>query len=204
MLVNPQCSIRSLTLDRCNLGLTGIVRIIQALSGNDQLEELRMAENTNLALEKTLQYGEDMQEVSTTTEHKQCNNPGVNNYTAPGDVDLENMQVPDSEDEADNENQCAISGPHGSCASSSQKNSHYLIIQELAHALISAKQLKVLDLSQNGLSEEDIQSLYSAWASGPRGDGMARKHLSKEVMHFSVDGMRCCGLKPCCRRDLQM
>ncbi|KAG2549976.1 uncharacterized protein LOC120651421 isoform X2 [Panicum virgatum] len=56
MLVNLPCSIRSLTLDRCNLGLAGIVCIIQALSGNDQLEELRLAENTNSALERIIQY----------------------------------------------------------------------------------------------------------------------------------------------------
>jgi len=37
MLVNLPCSIRSLTLDRCNLGLAGIVCIIQALSGDEQL-----------------------------------------------------------------------------------------------------------------------------------------------------------------------
>ncbi|KAK3155468.1 hypothetical protein QOZ80_2BG0203640 [Eleusine coracana subsp. coracana] len=49
MLVNPHCSIRSLTLDRCNLRLMGIVRIIQALSDNDQLEELRVAGNANFA-----------------------------------------------------------------------------------------------------------------------------------------------------------
>jgi len=56
MLVNLPCSIRSLTLDRCNFGLAGIVCIIQALSGNDQLEELRLAENTNSALERIIQY----------------------------------------------------------------------------------------------------------------------------------------------------
>ncbi|KAL6635242.1 hypothetical protein ACP70R_027913 [Stipagrostis hirtigluma subsp. patula] len=202
MLVNPQCSIRSLTLDRCNLGLAGIVRIIQALSGNDQLEELRMAENTNMALERTMEYQEDMQDISTT-EQKHCDYTEAHNDVAPGNIDLENMLVPDSEDEAD-EDRHAISGPHGSCASSSQNNTRCQIIQELTEALSSAKQLKVLDLSQNGLSEDAIQSLYSAWASGLRGDRMARKHVNKEVVHFSVDGMRCCGLKPCCRRDLQM
>ncbi|PAN08597.1 hypothetical protein PAHAL_1G423100 [Panicum hallii] len=205
MLVNPPCSIRSLTLDRCNLGLAGIVCIIQALSGNDQLEELRLAENTNSALKRIIQYG-DMQEVSTTNEQKQCNNPETSNAIARGNLDLENMQVADSEDEAENENHCALSGPHRSCASSSQKNSYSScqIIQELAEALISAKQLKVLDLSRNGLSDEAIQSLHSAWASVPRGDGMAQKHVNKDVVHFSVDGMRCCGMKPCCRRDLHM
>ncbi|CAO2047258.1 unnamed protein product [Urochloa humidicola] len=204
MLVNPQCSIISLTLDRCNLGLAGIVCIIQALSGNGQLEELHLAGNTNSALERTMQY-EDMQEVSTSNLKKQCNNPETSNTIAQGNLDFENMQVADSEDEAENENHHPTSGPHRSCASSSQKNSYSCqIIQELAQALISAKQLKLLDLSQNGLSDEAIQSLYSAWASVPRGDGMARKHVNKDVVHFSVDGMRCCGMKPCCRRDLQM
>ncbi|KAG2662074.1 hypothetical protein PVAP13_1KG494580 [Panicum virgatum] len=204
MLVNPPCSIRSLTLDRCNLGLAGIVCIIQALSGNDQLEELRLAENTNSALERISKY-EDMQEVSTSNEQKQCNNLETSNAIAQGNLDFENMQVPDSEDEAENENHRALSGPRRSCASSSQKNSYSCqIIQELADALISAKQLKVLDLSRNGLSDEAIQSLYSAWASVTRGDGMAQKHVNKDVVHFSVDGMRCCGMKPCCRRDLQM
>lgn len=165
-----------------------------------------MSKNTNLALERTIKYDEDMQEVSTTAEQKQCNNPETKNDIASGDIDFANMQVPDSEDEADNDAHCVISGPYRSRASSSQKNSYSScqIIEELAKALISAKQLKVLDLSYNGMSEEAIQSLYSAWASVPRGDGMARKHVNKEVVHFSVDGMRCCGLKPCCRRDLQM
>ena len=160
-----------------------------------------MAENTNSALENN----EDMQEVSTTNEQKQCNNPETSNAIARGNLDFENMQVADSEDEAENENHRALSGPHRSCASSSQKNSYSCqIIQELAEALISAKQLRVLDLSRNGLSDEAIQLLYSAWASAPRGDGMAQKHVNKDVVHFSVDGMRCCGMKPCCRRDLQM
>ncbi|GJM87059.1 hypothetical protein PR202_ga02977 [Eleusine coracana subsp. coracana] len=158
-------SIRSLTLDRCNLGLMGIVRIIQALSDNDQLEELRVAGNANFA-QGALQYDKDMQEVSTTTDQKQHNNSAVNNDIAPENIDFENMQVPDSEDEADNENHRA--GPHGSCASSSQRNQCYQVVEELVHALVSAKQLKVLDLSQNGLSDEVIQSLYSAWASGSR------------------------------------
>lgn len=160
-----------------------------------------MAENTNSAL---MQY-EHMQEISTGTEKKQYNNPETSNAMAQGSLDFENMQVADSEDEAENENYRAVSGPHRSCASSSQKNPHSCqIIQELAEALISAKQLKVLDLSRNGLSDEAIQSLYSAWASVSRGDGMARKHVNKDVVHFSVDAMRCCGVKPCCRRDLQM
>uniref|UniRef100_I1P4X4 Uncharacterized protein n=1 Tax=Oryza glaberrima TaxID=4538 RepID=I1P4X4_ORYGL len=35
LLSNPQCSLRSLTLDRCNLGLAGTVGIIQALAGEE-------------------------------------------------------------------------------------------------------------------------------------------------------------------------
>jgi hypothetical protein len=165
-----------------------------------------MAENTNLALERTLHFDEDMQDVSTSTERKRGNNAETSDDIAPGNVDLENMVVADSEDEAANEDRRAASGASRSCASSCQRNSYLgcQVIQELAEALVFAKQLKVLDLSRNGLSEEGIQSLYTAWASGERGDGIVRKHVSKEVVHFSVDGMSCCGLKPCCRRDLQM
>ncbi len=172
------------------------------LSGNDRLEELRIAENTNLALQRTLQYDEDAQDVSPGTDQNQRTNAEANDR-----IDPDKMEVPDSEDEeAVYEDTRAATGSDGSCASSCQRNSSSgcHAIQELADAIISAKQLKVLDLSRNGLSEEDIQSLYSAWASGPRGDGMARRHVAKEVVHFAVDGMNCCGLKPCCRRDLQM
>jgi hypothetical protein len=177
-----------------------------ALPGNDQLEELRLAENTNLALERTLHFDEDMQDVSTSSGHQHGNNAEARDNTAPGNVDLDKMVVADSEDEAVDEDRHAASGASRSCASSCQRNSYSVCqaIQDLAEALILAKQLKVLDLSRNGLSEEAIQSLYSAWASGERGDRMARKHVSKEVVHFSMDGMSCCGLRPCCRRDLQM
>nr|BAD19291.1 putative BRUSHY1 [Oryza sativa Japonica Group]BAD19549.1 putative BRUSHY1 [Oryza sativa Japonica Group] len=166
LLSNPQCSLRSLTLDRCNLGLAGIVGIIQALAGNDRLEELRIAENTNLALQRTLQYDEDAQDVSPGTDQNQRTNAEANDR-----IDPDKMEVPDSEDEeAVYEDTRAATGSDGSCASSCQRNSSSgcHAIQELADAIISAKQLKVLDLSRNGLSEEDIQSLYSAWASGPR------------------------------------
>jgi hypothetical protein len=37
ILASPQCSLRSLSLDRCNFGLGGITRIIQALAGEEQL-----------------------------------------------------------------------------------------------------------------------------------------------------------------------
>ena len=39
------------------------------LSGNDQLEELCLAENTNSVLERISKY-KDMQEVSTSNEQK--------------------------------------------------------------------------------------------------------------------------------------
>lgn len=206
MLANPQCSLRSLTLGRCNLGLGGITRIIQALAGNDQLEELRMAENTNSALERTLCFDEDiMQDVSMSSGHKHGNNAESSDNIAPGKGDLEKMMVADSEDEAVDEERRVASGASQSCANSYQRNSYSgcQFIHELAEALISTKQLKVVDLSRNGLSEEAVQSLYSAWTSGERSDGMARKHVGKEVVHFSVDGTSCCGLRPCCRRDLQ-
>ena len=55
------------------------------LSGNDQLEELRLAENTNSALERISKY-KDMQEVSTSNEQKQCNNLETSNAIARGNT----------------------------------------------------------------------------------------------------------------------
>ena len=44
-----------------------------------------MAENTNSALERIIQY-EGMQEVSTTNEQKQCSNPETSNAIVRGNT----------------------------------------------------------------------------------------------------------------------
>ncbi|KAJ6677814.1 PROTEIN TONSOKU [Salix viminalis] len=56
LLTNPRCCLKVLVLDKCQLGLTGILQMIQALGENDYLEELHLADNANLEKTYMLQY----------------------------------------------------------------------------------------------------------------------------------------------------
>ncbi|KAE8705157.1 protein TONSOKU-like isoform X2 [Hibiscus syriacus] len=86
--------------------------------------------------------------------------------------------------------------------SSCQRNSTLdcKLIQEFSLANGMAKRLQLLDLSDNGLSIQASEALYSAWSSGSKA-GSSRRHIDDRIVHFSVEGNKCCGLKPCCRKD---
>ncbi|XP_019704560.2 protein TONSOKU isoform X1 [Elaeis guineensis] len=201
ILVDPQCSLKSLILDKCHLGLAGIIRIVQALADNDSLEELHLAENSEVDQERTLKYDLVIQGSSTPASQKP-NAAEIANAAGAVNAGCTGLEVADSEDEMLKEELPTMSGPDGSCASSCQRNPYggCQLIQELSEAIALAKQLQLLNLSQNGFSEEAIESLYASWSSSRCG-AMARKHVSKELIHFLVDGKRCCGVKPCCKRD---
>ncbi|WOK94400.1 protein TONSOKU isoform X1 [Canna indica] len=170
-IADSKSSLKSIILNNCQLGLTGIIQIIQALADNESLEELHLGENADVAKEITLQKPDVVCEEN---------------------VESNGLEVADSEDEA---------VPGASCASSCQKNSYvHQLILDLCDAIISAKNLLLLDLSRNKFSKESIDLMYAAWSSS-RCNGNGRKHGNKDVVHFSVDGIKCCGVKPCCRRD---
>ncbi|URE05448.1 TPR [Musa troglodytarum] len=174
VLMDPKCSLRSLVLGNCQLGLVGMVQIIQALAENESLEELHLAENA------------DAQEI------------------IPLKSDDGGLEVADSEDEAIMEEQPLLCGPDASCASSCRRRSSACgqPIQELSAAITSARNLQMLNLSRNKFSQEAIDSLYAAWSSPLRcNDGKSRKHVNMDVVHFSVNGKKCCGVRPCCIRD---
>nr|XP_018681426.1 PREDICTED: protein TONSOKU isoform X2 [Musa acuminata subsp. malaccensis] len=174
VLMDPKCSLRSLILSNCQLGLVGMVQIIQALAENESLEELHLAENA------------DAQEI------------------IPLKSDVGGLEVADSEDEAIMEEQPLLCGPDASCASSCRRRSSACgqPIQELSEAITSARNLQMLNLSRNKFSQEAIDSLYAAWSSPPRcNDGKSRKHVNADIVHFSVNGKKCCGVRPCCTRD---
>ncbi|XP_074592225.1 protein TONSOKU [Curcuma longa] len=171
-LIDPRCSLKSLILENCQLGLAGIIRIIQALADNESLEELHLAENTHSSKETT----------------------SLNS-------DNSGLEVPDSEDETTREERPILSGPDASCASSCQRNSFMdQHIQDICQAVISSRNLQLLDLSRNKFPEEAIDAMYAAWSSS-RCDVKGSKHVGKDVVHFFVDGSNCCAIKPCCRRD---
>ncbi|TXG57458.1 hypothetical protein EZV62_015287 [Acer yangbiense] len=121
------------------LGLAGVLKLVQALTENDTLEELNLADNADL----------DKQGISKeadTDEHDLC----------PMNTDCNQLEVADSEDDKIRV-EAAASGFDNSCTSLCQKNSSFecQFIQELSTAIGRAKHLQLLDLSNNGFSTQD-------------------------------------------------
>ncbi|KAI8031922.1 Protein TONSOKU [Camellia lanceoleosa] len=102
------------------------------------------------------------------------------------------------------------SSPSDSCmmSSSCQRNpsdeeSLQLLVRDLSTAIGLAKHLQYLDLSNNGFSMEIAETLlYVAWSSLSSRAGLAQRHIQGNTIHLSLQGRKCCGVKPCCsRRD---
>ncbi|KAL7230356.1 hypothetical protein ACSBR2_008781 [Camellia fascicularis] len=102
------------------------------------------------------------------------------------------------------------SSPSDSCmmSSSCQRNpsdeeSLQLLVRDLSTAIGLAKHLQFLDLSNNGFSMEIAETLlYVAWSSLSSRAGLAQRHIQGNTIHLSLQGRKCCGVKPCCsRRD---
>lgn len=70
---------------------------------------------------------------------------------------------------------------------------------ELFSAIQMAKFVQQLDLSDNLLPSAIVEQLYVAWSSNTR-KGTPTKHVDNQVVHFSVEGRQCFGLRPCCQR----
>ncbi|KAL6286684.1 hypothetical protein ACE6H2_011074 [Prunus campanulata] len=171
MLLNSQCCLKTLVLQKCQLGTAGVLRIMQALSGNGFLEELNLADNANLDRQNS------------------AHNANTN---------LDGLEVADSEDD---EVKAAASGLDDNHTRPCQRNSSSSgcqFIQGLSSAIDMAKNLRLLDLSNNGFSTQDADILYSSW-SGSR-FGSAQRHIKDQIIHLFVEGIKCC-VKPCCRKD---
>jgi hypothetical protein len=170
-----------------------------------------VAENRSTALEEALSCSPVPQCLSL--KHK--NSRPDSNQEEPTKTKFDNMQVADSEDDEPridtsndgnkNNRSNNLSKFDESCSSSCNVGSlaSSPVAQELCEAILSAKQLKMIDLSGNGFGKDAVELLYSAWGSGSgfRGDVLTRKHITKDCIHFYVEGVTCCGVKPCCRRD---
>lgn len=211
LLANSQCCLKVLILSKCQLGYPGILQIIQALAENNCLEELNLAENAHEnkhsklhqdskakgsleSLLPNINISESSHKVSTpvevdATHNKHCAlNP--------------ELEVADSEDDPMRV-ESAVSGFDYSCTSSCQRNHPFpdcQLIQELSTAINNAKELQLLDLSNNGLPIEVAETLYVAWSSSSR-SSLAERHIQKDIVHFSMRGNTCCGVKTCCKRD---
>ncbi|VFQ96085.1 unnamed protein product [Cuscuta campestris] len=176
LLTNPQCSLKVLILCKCQLGIPQVLGILKGLSENCHLEELNLAENVHNLDE--LHTDPNLSKSSIASEKEIC-------------TGCSQLEVPDSEDDAE--------GSIAATSASVHNSECKLLIEELSTAIEMAKHLQRLDLSNNGFSQEAGQRLYTSWALHSR-SGIAQKHIQGNVIHLSVQGVKCCGTKPCCQK----
>uniref|UniRef100_A0A6N2LC22 Protein TONSOKU n=1 Tax=Salix viminalis TaxID=40686 RepID=A0A6N2LC22_SALVM len=198
LLTNPRCCLKVLVLDKCQLGLTGILQMIQALGENDYLEELHLADNANLEKTYMLQY--ESAKGSSDILQPHLIEPAQQGVCVMN-TECNQLEVADSEDGPIRE-EAAPSDFDDSCTSSCQKNSllECQFIQELTTAISMAKQLQFMELSNNGFTTQVAKALYAAWSSRLE-SGLAWRHIEDQTIHFSMETNKCCRVKPCCRRD---
>ncbi|KAI3427482.1 uncharacterized protein J3R85_009533 [Psidium guajava] len=202
VLVHPQCSIKVLILNKCQLGLSGVVEITQALAENDSLKELNLAGNA------------DNEEIisSSQVEISLMHPQSPLNSSAPKEIDpahngpctvnreCNHLEVADSED-CQTGIEPGASGVNQSCASSWERigAAENPFVEKLSMAIGMAKQLESLNLSNNGFSVNAAESFYTAWSTS-RGS-LAHRHINKGTVHLSCQANKCCRLRPCCKRD---
>lgn len=210
---NPECALKVLVLNKCHLGLAGTLRILQALAGNESLEELNLSENADFDNKSSLQYDIVTQESpkSSLENHNivsmpvKTSAPEETETTQQGLCDvnsgLNDLEVADSEDKTMSDRP-ALSDCNEYSTRSYGRDSllDCQLVQDLSTAICMIRQLQLLDLSCNGFSVEEIEILYSAWSSSSRYDGSVQKHVKEQIVHFSAGGKRCCGVSSCCRR----
>ncbi|KAK8524900.1 hypothetical protein V6N12_029752 [Hibiscus sabdariffa] len=181
LLMNPHCCLKVLNLNKCQLGMAGILQIVHALAENESMEELNLAHNADMDKQLGMEYGNPTNRTSESLQ--------PNHTVSDGELDTncDKLEVADSED--DETRETSASGVNDCCASSCQRNEtlECKLIQELSVAIGMAKQLQSLDLSDNGLSAQASEALYNAWSSGSRA-GSSWRHIEDRIVHFSMAG----------------
>lgn len=167
------------------------------LSENVSVKELYLADNADTNPAATLPYDSTSHDMSTSPYKKlKPVQPSAQ----------EGLEVADSEDDDEHPKGPAVSCQDGICPSSSRRHLPGVsqAIEEMSTAIACAVQLQLLDLSGNAFTKKAVEVLYSAWRGPPSGlrpGGPVSKHVKDQIVHFSVEGRRCCGVKACCRRD---
>eukprot|EP01018_Ginkgo_biloba_P028501 Gb_06807 [translate_table: standard] len=94
--------------------------------------------------------------------------------------------------------------PNGTVSTKRELNAASMSLEEFASELFSsicmAKNLQLLDLSDNFLPSEIAEQLYIVWSSYTRA-GSPAKHIENHTVHFCMEGRPCCGFRTCCQRD---
>lgn len=179
-------------------------------SGNNCLEELNLADNVDLD-KHALQCNTTEKESEELTQpcHDISKPHGLTCSIKELDSAQQNLEKANTEynelEVADSEEPvreaAAASGIDDSCASSCERKSASLddqFILALSSALRMAKTLQLLDLSNNGFSAQETETLFSAWSTSRT--GLAQRHIKDNIVHLFVKGTKCC-VKPCCKKD---
>ncbi|XP_054804737.1 protein TONSOKU [Prosopis cineraria] len=211
LLTNPQCSLKVLVLRNCQLGLTGVLHIIEALAENNCLQELNLAGNAapneisslghdiSVGCSEKLKQKLDICELSSPMEMGKTNE-SLGTLNNGNNCELEVAKNQDDQTRVE----AATSGIEDSYASSCQRNSSSPkshLIRKLSTAIGLANNLQLLDLSDNGLPEEAAELLYGSWSSSSSRAHSSHKHMTDQIIHFSTSENKCCGVKPCCKKD---
>lgn len=176
---------------------------MEALAENCALEELNLAANTcsDEVNSLSLNFNGSLNSLHADLSFANSSIKASASDGASVDPEVDQLEVADSEDDQVS-TKPSVSGIDGSTMSFPQKDSSNMesrFIQELSSAISRAKHLQKLDLSDNGFSEQDAETLYRAWSSSSRAS-VAEKHIEGTLIHLKVQGNNCCVLKPCCRK----
>ncbi|XP_022977670.1 protein TONSOKU isoform X2 [Cucurbita maxima] len=209
LIANPQCGLKVLLLNKCQLGLDGVVQIIQSVAGNYYLEELNLADNVvlvrhalqcNITEKESKELKQPCHDISKP-QGLTCSieelDPAQQNLEEVN-AEYNHLEVADSEEPI---REAAASGIDDSCASSCERKSASLDCQSilpLSTAIGMAKTLQLLDLSNNGFSAQETETMFGAWSTSRT--GLAQRHIEDNIVHLFVKGAKCC-VRPCCKKD---
>ena len=179
-----------------------------SLLGNISLEDLNLSYNTAAdqhkpPLDLTTKGCTEQPAAQTPEPSDKARVPKEVKPAQPGlcpmDEDLNQLEVADSEEDPVRV-EAAVSGIDDS-ASSCQRNtsSHESrFTSKISTAISKAKNLQLLDLSNNGFTTQTAEILYAAWSTSR--PCPAYRHVKDRTIHLLTKGRRCC-VKPCCKKD---
>ncbi|KAG9452829.1 hypothetical protein H6P81_005733 [Aristolochia fimbriata] len=165
LLSNPQCCLNVLILNKCRLGPTGVLQILDALAENDSLVELNLAENISVGQDCSLRHL-PMPESPKPSQAGGCKEDESGQGTHLKVSDCTRLEVADSEDNSTRDAP-TISDLNDDCESSVARSDseESWLFHKLSAAIGTARRLELLDLSHNGFSIESAGALYLAWKS---------------------------------------
>lgn len=173
MLLDPQCCLRILILDNCRLGISGIFQMISALSGNESLEELYLAENVSISQEKSKEYD---QSLSLCLEDK--------------------MEVADSDDEEANR-----SFSRSSNGSKCEGTQLFQELAEAMGVCVHLQILDLSKNGFSSEVIDTLYDSWSSSRAAQGVKAYQHVELDQSMVHFASYGKQCCGVRSCCKKD---